>query len=217
MDGTIYCYFYISYIEFHPCYFGGENSIVSYHIVYHSITQVSYYVNGLNDHFHVRCDPWVFYRNIILCHNVPAMHLVNSLSRVTHTCVSKLGHHCFRWWLVACSTPSHHLNQCWIIGSLGTNLSEILFEIHAFSFKKMHLERSSGNSGHFVSASMCWHIEFQKMAVILQTTFPSIFLYEICFIVIQVSLLLLPYDQVYNNPTFVQTRALHWKVYKPLP
>ena len=109
----IYCYFYISYIEFHPCYFGGENSNVSYHIIYHSITQVSYYVNGLNDHFHVRCDPWVFYRNIILCHNVPAMHLVNSLSRVTHTCFSKLGHHCFRWWLVACSTPSHHLNQCW--------------------------------------------------------------------------------------------------------
>ena len=32
--------------------------------------------------------------------------------RVTHICVSKLGHHCFRWWLVVCSVSSHHLNQC---------------------------------------------------------------------------------------------------------
>ena len=35
---------------------------------------------------------------------------VNSL---THTCVSRLGHRWFRKWLVACSAPSHYLNQCW--------------------------------------------------------------------------------------------------------
>ena len=27
----------------------------------------------------------------------------------------ELCHHCFRSWLVACSAPSHHLNQCWYI------------------------------------------------------------------------------------------------------
>ena len=35
--------------------------------------------------------------------------------RVTHICVGKLGHHCFRQWLGACSAPSHYLNQCWNI------------------------------------------------------------------------------------------------------
>ena len=31
-----------------------------------------------------------------------------------------------------------------LIGTLGTNISEILSEIHTFSFKKMHLKMSSG-------------------------------------------------------------------------
>ena len=31
-----------------------------------------------------------------------------------------------------------------LIGTLGTNFSEILSEIHTFSFKKMHLKMSSG-------------------------------------------------------------------------
>ena len=35
--------------------------------------------------------------------------------RVTHICVVELGHHWFRQWLVACSAPSHYLNQCWNI------------------------------------------------------------------------------------------------------
>ena len=42
-----------------------------------------------------------------------------------------------------------------LIGPLGTNFSEILIGIHTFSFKKMHWKLSSGNEGHFVSASMC--------------------------------------------------------------
>ena len=31
----------------------------------------------------------------------------------------------------------------WLMGPLGTNFSEILIEIHTFSFKKMHLKMSS--------------------------------------------------------------------------
>ena len=36
-----------------------------------------------------------------------------------------------------------------LIGPLGTNLSEILIEIHAFSFTKMHLKTSSGKCRPF--------------------------------------------------------------------
>ena len=38
------------------------------------------------------------------------------------------------------------LNQCWnsLTGPLETNLNEILIEIHAFSFTKIHLKMSSG-------------------------------------------------------------------------
>ena len=32
-----------------------------------------------------------------------------------HTCVSNVGLHWFRKWLLACSAPSHFLKQCWII------------------------------------------------------------------------------------------------------
>ena len=35
--------------------------------------------------------------------------------RETPICVTKQGHHWFRYWLVAWSAPSHYLNQCWII------------------------------------------------------------------------------------------------------
>ena len=43
------------------------------------------------------------------------MHLLTHLPLVPHICVVKQGQHLFRWWLVACSAPSHYLNQCWII------------------------------------------------------------------------------------------------------
>ena len=42
-----------------------------------------------------------------------ALYLTHN--RWIHTCVSKVDHYCFRWWLVACSVPTHHLNQCWMI------------------------------------------------------------------------------------------------------
>ena len=38
--------------------------------------------------------------------NQPLIHW----GRMTHIYVSKLGHHWFRWWLVACSAPRHYLN-----------------------------------------------------------------------------------------------------------
>ena len=66
--------------------------------------------------------------------------------RVIHICVNKLtiigsddGLSPDAWL-----APSHYLNQCWNIGPLGTNFSEISFEIDTFSFKKIHLKISSG-------------------------------------------------------------------------
>ena len=41
-----------------------------------------------------------------------------------------------------------------LIPPLVTNFSEILTELYTFSFMKIQLKMSSGNGGHFVSASM---------------------------------------------------------------
>ena len=42
-----------------------------------------------------------------------------------------------------------------LIGPLGTNFSEILIEIHTFSFKKMHLKTSSGKKAAILSRPQC--------------------------------------------------------------
>ena len=66
--------------------------------------------------------------------------------RVTHICVCNLTTIGSDNGL----SPSRHQAIIWTnagilsIGHLGTNFSEILIEIHTFSFKKMHLKRSSG-------------------------------------------------------------------------
>ena len=62
--------------------------------------------------------------------------------RVTHICAGDQGIIFSRKRRVAWSAPSHFLNQCWNvwIGLSGTNFSEILIEIHTFSFKKMFLK-----------------------------------------------------------------------------
>ena len=56
----------------------------------------------------------------------PTWYGLTQLGRATHIWVSKLSHHWFRKWLVACSAPNHYLNQCWLIVDLtpGTNSSE---------------------------------------------------------------------------------------------
>ena len=66
--------------------------------------------------------------------------------RVTHICVNKLT-------IIGSDnglSPGRHQAIIWtnaeilLIGPVGTKLSEILIEIHTFSFKKMHLKMSSG-------------------------------------------------------------------------
>ena len=79
------------------------------------------------------------------CHNL------THRGRVTHTCVSKLT-------ILASDnglSPDRRQAIIWtnagllLIGSLGTNLSEILIEILTFSFKKMRLKVSSAKRRPF--------------------------------------------------------------------
>ena len=71
--------------------------------------------------------------------------------RVTHICVSKIT-------IIASDnglSPGQHQAIIWTnagiwsMGPLGTNFSEILIEIHTFSFRKMHLKMSSGKRRPF--------------------------------------------------------------------
>ena len=82
---------------------------------------------------HVRdaCRDWKLALSLEVCggENVPGIpgacatrnftHLARGpfkwRGRVTHICVSKLGHHWFRTGLVAWWAPNHFRNQCWII------------------------------------------------------------------------------------------------------
>ena len=74
------------------------------------------------------------------------LHPLTHWGRVTHICVGKLT-------IIASDnglSPGRRQAIIWtntgilLIGPLGTNFSEILIEIETFSFKKMHLKRSSG-------------------------------------------------------------------------
>ena len=71
--------------------------------------------------------------------------------RVTHTCIDNPSINGSDNGLLS----SRRKDIIWtndrilLIGSLETNFSEILIEIHTFSFKKMYLKISSGNTGHF--------------------------------------------------------------------
>ena len=95
------------------------------------------------------------------------------LSMLTHICVGELGQHWFRQWLVACSAPSHNLNQCCrsychldrlakrplvfngrlakrrltslVKEAIGNKFQWNLNRNLSFSFKKIYLKMSSGN------------------------------------------------------------------------
>ena len=78
--------------------------------------------------------------------NISSTTRVTHWGRVTHICVSKL-------IIIGSDSgllPGRRQAIIWtnagllLIGPLGTNFNEILIEIYTFSFKKMHLEMSSG-------------------------------------------------------------------------
>ena len=67
------------------------------------------------------------------------------------------------------------LSQCWdimfFIGPLGTNFSEILFEIHTFSFKKMHLKFVFGKMAAILFRPQC--IKIRECKPILLPNYPT--------------------------------------------
>ena len=88
---------------------------------------------------------WRYWPTNLLYGGVPSVALTH-WGRVTHICISKLT-------IIGSDnglSPDRHQAIIWtnagilLIGPLGTNFSEILIEIHAFSFKKVHLKMSSG-------------------------------------------------------------------------
>ena len=67
------------------------------------------------------------------------------LPLVPHICVGELGQYWFMKWLVACSAPSHFLNQCCLIvkWTLTNKFQWNFIKTQKFSFVKMHLKMSS--------------------------------------------------------------------------
>ena len=74
--------------------------------------------------------------------------LLTHCTLVTPCGIIKLGQHWLRWWLVACSAPSHHLNQ-WLLIVIWTPTNKLLVKMQWFSFKKMHLKMSSAKCQPF--------------------------------------------------------------------
>ena len=89
---------------------------------------------------------WILHSDLQCFRVALVLHYSTHWGRVTHICVSKLT-------IIGSDdglSPDRHQAiiltnaEILLIGPLGTNFSEILIEIHAFSFKKMHLKMSSG-------------------------------------------------------------------------
>ena len=71
--------------------------------------------------------------------------LITHWGRVTHICVSYLGHHWSRLWLGAGQAPAHYLNQCWnIIDWTLWNKPQWNLNRNLCILKKMQLKMSSG-------------------------------------------------------------------------
>ena len=105
--------------------------------------------------------------------------------QVTHICVGKLT-------IIGSDnglSPERRQAIIWtnagilLIGTLGTNFSEILIECHSFSVKKMHMKISSGKWRPFclgLNVLKCFtlrliHLPLDKMGAISQTIFSDAF------------------------------------------
>ena len=87
---------------------------------------------------------FIFIEKIAIAHSYDIkMQITTYSDHVTHICFSKLYYHRFRQWLVACSTPSHYLNQWWhtVKWTRGNNCQWVfLIKIKIFLMTKMHLK-----------------------------------------------------------------------------
>ena len=88
-----------------------------------------------------------------------------------HICVSQLGLHWFRLWLVPCSAPCNNLNQCWLIVNWtpgnkfqwNSNLNSDIF-IHENAFEIAVCR----NGGHLVQGEMSYEQSYVPIPLAMQ-------------------------------------------------
>ena len=68
---------------------------------------------------------------------------------MTHVCASEIDHYYFKQWLVACSTQSHNLNECWLL------VNENGFSKMVWNSRKLLCKCRLQNVDHFVWVSKC--------------------------------------------------------------
>ena len=93
----------------------------------------------------------VKYNNLINIKSSLHVPPLTHWGRKMHICIDNLTINASENLLVTWLALSHYLNQCWntINWTQGTNFSEIVIEIHTFSFKKTHLKMSSSKWSPF--------------------------------------------------------------------
>ena len=102
------------------------------------------------------------------------IHVLTHWGRVTHICIDNLT-------IIGSDnglSPGRRQAITWtnvgifLIGPIGTNFSEMSIEIHTFSFKKIHLNMSSGKWRPFcLGFNVLTHWGLSKMVDIFQTLF----------------------------------------------
>ena len=104
-----------------------------------------------DSHILFRCDVYLFDDPVF---NEWLHWQFYSTTRVTHACVNKLGHHCFRFKHIQWQTVIWSNACVSSIGPLRTKIEEIWTKINKLSFKKMHSKMWFWQVKHVVSASM---------------------------------------------------------------
>ena len=93
---------------------------------------------------------------LTFCANVMSWYYLTHWDILMHVCINKLGHHWFRWWLVALLAPIHYQNQFWhmfnwtLRNKLQWNYQNSYFFIQENAFQNVVCK----SGGHFVSASI---------------------------------------------------------------
>ena len=120
-------------------------------------------------------NPWIWLSQWVMHPPIPYIfNLLTHWGRVTHICVGKLiiigsdnglspGRRQAIIWTIA---------GIWLIRPLGTIFSEILIEIHKFSFTKMHLKMSSGKwRPSCLGLNVLTHWHLGNLAIIINLSF----------------------------------------------